>query len=159
MREDAVVGMTSDPTIFQKAIADGDAYDEQLHDVLEHQSDPKEVFLALASRDIRSACDLLRSTWERTKHLGRQVSLEVDPGLADDRDGTIAEAQRLHQLVDRQNLYVKIPATESGLKEYRVARSRAPKGPSTACATCQVDRRQDWAADEERQQRDLQGVR
>ncbi len=115
MREDAVVGMTSNPTIFQKAIADGDAYDEQLQDVLEHESDPKEVFLALASRDIRSACDLLRSTWERSKHLDGQVSLEVDPGLADDRDGTIAEAQRLHQLVDRQNLYVKIPATESGL--------------------------------------------
>jgi len=115
MRQDAVVGMTSNPTIFQKAIADGDAYDEQLQDVLEHESDPKEVFLTLASRDIRSACDLLRSTWERSKHLDGQVSLEVDPGLADDRDGTIAEAQRLHQLVDRQNLYVKIPATESGL--------------------------------------------
>ena len=115
MREDAVVGMTSNPTIFQKAIADGDAYDEQLRDVLEHESDPKEVFLALASRDIRSACDLLRPTWERTGHLDGQVSLEVDPGLANDRAGTIAEAQRLHQLIDRQNLYVKIPATESGL--------------------------------------------
>ncbi len=115
MREDAVVGMTSNPTIFQKAIADGDAYDEQLREVLEHESDPKEVFLALASRDIRSACDLLRETWEHTEHLDGQVSLEVDPALADDRDGTIAEAQRLHRLVDRQNLYIKIPATESGL--------------------------------------------
>jgi len=115
MREDAVVGMTSNPTIFQKAIADGNAYDEQLHEVLEHESDGKEVFLALASRDIRSACDLLRSTWERTEHLDGQVSLEVDPALADDRAGTIAEAHRLHTLVDRQNLYIKIPATESGL--------------------------------------------
>jgi transaldolase len=115
IREDAVVGMTSNPTIFQSAMADGTAYDEQLHTVLEHESDGKEVFLALATDDVRAACDLLRTTWERTEHLDGQVSLEVDPRLAYDRDATIAEARRLHELVDRQNLYVKIPATEPGV--------------------------------------------
>jgi transaldolase len=107
--------MTSNPTIFERAMADGSAYDEQLSEVLKHATDGKEVFLALAKRDVRDACDLLRSTWERTAHLDGQVSLEVDPGLAYDRDATIAEARRLHELVDRQNLYVKIPATEPGL--------------------------------------------
>ena len=115
IREDAVVGITSNPTIFQSAMADGTAYDEQLHTVLEHETDGKEVFLALAKDDIQAACDLLRATWERTEHLDGQVSLEVDPRLAYDRDGTIAEARRLHQLVDRQNLYVKIPATKPGV--------------------------------------------
>jgi transaldolase len=115
IRDDAVVGMTSNPTIFQRAMADGTAYDEQLHTVLEHETDGKEVFLALAKDDVRAACDLLRTTWERTGHVDGQVSLEVDPGLAYDRDGTIAEARRLHELVDRQNLYVKIPATEPGV--------------------------------------------
>lgn len=115
MRDDAVVGLTSNPTIFQKAMADGDAYDKQLREVLEHETEGKEVFLALASDDIRSACDLLRDVWERTDHLDGQVSLEVDPALAYDRDGTVAEAKRLHELIDRQNLYIKIPATEPGL--------------------------------------------
>ena len=115
MREDQVVGMTSNPTIFQKAMADGSAYDEQLSEVLKHATDGEEVFLALAKRDVRDACDLLRPTWERTAHLDGQVSLEVDPGLAYHGDATIAEARCLHELVDRQNLYVKIPATEPGL--------------------------------------------
>jgi transaldolase len=115
MREDAVVGLTSNPTIFQKAIADGDAYNEQLHEVLKREADGKEVFLALAQQDVRDACDLLRKTWEHTGHLDGQVSLEVDPRLAYDGEGTIAEARRLHEMIDRQNLYVKIPATKPGL--------------------------------------------
>jgi transaldolase len=115
MREDAVVGLTSNPTIFEKAIADGDAYDDQLREVLERETDGKEVFLALAGQDVRDACDLLRDTWEQTDHLDGQVSLEVDPRLAHDHCGTVAEAKRLHELVDRQNLHVKIPATNAGL--------------------------------------------
>ena len=115
MRDDAVVGLTSNPTIFEQAIADGDAYDDQLREVLEHQTDGKEVFLALAAQDVRDACDLLRDTWEQTDHLDGQVSLEVDPRMAYDHLGTVAEARRLHDLVDRQNLYVKIPATNVGL--------------------------------------------
>ena len=115
IREDAIVGITSNPTIFQKAIAAGDAYDEQLREVLEHEEDGKEVFLALASRDVADACDMLRDIWERTGGVDGRVSLEVDPELAFDTDATSTEAQRLWDMVDRPNLFVKIPATEPGL--------------------------------------------
>jgi transaldolase len=116
MREDAVVGVTSNPTIFQKAISQGDRYDDQLKQVLESgESDPKEIFLQLSSNDIADACDLLRKVWDEGEGLDGYVSWEVDPTLASDRDATIAEAKRLHEWIDRQNLYVKIPATEPGV--------------------------------------------
>ncbi len=111
--DDGVHGVTSNPTIFQGAIAEGDAYDEQLREVLEKESEPKEIFLALAVRDIQAACDVLESVHESGSD--GWVSLEVDPNLAHDADGTIAEAKRLKELVDRENLFVKIPATEEGL--------------------------------------------
>jgi transaldolase len=115
--EQGVVGVTSNPTIFQAAIADGDAYDEQLREVLKTETAPKEVFLALAVEDIRDACDILRPVWDRPGPTARDgwVSLEVDPTLAHDTAATIAEAKRLHDLVDRPNLFVKIPATKEGL--------------------------------------------
>jgi transaldolase len=116
MREDAVVGVTSNPTIFQKAIADGDRYDEQLKAILEGgEEDPKEIFLQLSAHDIAGACDLLRKVWDEGHGLDGYVSWEVDPTLAYDQEGTIAEARRLHEWIDRPNLYVKIPATEPGL--------------------------------------------
>jgi transaldolase len=116
IEEDAVVGVTSNPTIFQKAISEGDAYDEQLKEILEAgEQNPKEIFLQLSSHDIAEACDLLRKVWEEGKGLDGYVSWEVDPKLAYDRDGTIAEAKRLHEWIERPNLYVKIPATEPGL--------------------------------------------
>jgi len=116
MRDDAVVGITSNPTIFQKAISEGDRYDAQLKEVLESgETDPKEIFLKLSSNDIADACDLLRKVWDATKGLDGYVSWEVDPTLAFDREGTIAEARRLHEWVERPNLYVKIPATEPGV--------------------------------------------
>jgi transaldolase len=115
--EQGVVGVTSNPTIFQAAIADGDAYDEQLREVLKTETAPKEVFLALAVEDIRDACDILRPVWDQPGPTARDgwVSLEVDPTLAHDTEATIAEAKRLHELVDRPNLFVKIPATKEGL--------------------------------------------
>jgi transaldolase len=116
MEEDAVVGVTSNPTIFQKAIAEGDAYDDQLREILESgEEDPKEIFLELTSQDISDACDLLRKVWDEGRGPDGYVSWEVDPTLAYDRDGTIAEARRLHEWIDKPNLYVKIPATEPGL--------------------------------------------
>jgi transaldolase len=115
MREDAVVGVTSNPTIFQKALAEGDRYDQQLQEVLGHEDDPTEIFFALAYEDIRAACDLLRPVWERTDGIDGRVSLEVDPTLAYDREATFAQAMRFHEEVDRENLYVKIPATKPGL--------------------------------------------
>jgi transaldolase len=126
IREHAVVGVTSNPTIFQKAISEGDAYDEQLREVLTRQDDPKEVFLELAVRDVQDACDLLRPVWDGGDGRDGYVSIEVDPNLAVDTDATIAEAQRLHELVDRPNCFVKIPATKAGLPaiEEMIARGR-----------------------------------
>jgi transaldolase len=116
MRDDAVVGVTSNPTIFQKAISQGERYDAQLKEILDSgETDPKEIFLQLSSHDIADACDLLRKVWDGGQGLDGYVSWEVDPTLAYDRDATIAEAKRLHEWIERPNLYVKIPATEPGL--------------------------------------------
>jgi transaldolase len=115
IHEDSVVGLTSNPTIFEKALSEGDLYDAQLREVLEEEDDPKEVFVRLAVKDVQGACDLLRPVWERTGGVDGRVSIEVDPELAYERDATFAEAMRLHELGDRPNLYVKIPGTEPGL--------------------------------------------
>jgi transaldolase len=127
MEEDAVVGVTSNPTIFQKAISEGDAYDEQFKEVLAEEDDPKEVFLRLAVQDVQDACDLLRPVWDGGGGQNGYVSIEVDPNLAYDTQATIDEAQRLHELVDRPNCFVKIPATEAGLPaiEEMIARGRS----------------------------------
>jgi transaldolase len=114
MKEDAVVGVTSNPTIFQKAISQGHAYDEQLKELLEQETDPKEIFLQLSSRDIEAALELLAPVHEKNAHDGF-VSWEVDPTLAYDREATFDEAMRLHAWIDKPNLYVKIPATKPGL--------------------------------------------
>jgi transaldolase len=114
-KEDAVVGVTSNPTIFQKAISSGEAYDEQLREVLMDERDPKEIFLRLAVQDVSDALDLLRPIWDQGSGKDGYVSLEVDPNLAYDTEGTVAEAVRLHGLVDKPNLFVKIPATKPGL--------------------------------------------
>ena len=126
MDEDAVVGVTSNPTIFEKAMAEGDWYDDQLREVLAETDDPKEIFFALASDDIRDACDLLRSAWDVSQGLDGYVSFEVEPGLARDTEGTIEQAQRFHDEIARPNVYVKIPATKAGLPaiEEMIARGK-----------------------------------
>jgi transaldolase len=127
MREDAVVGVTSNPTIFQKAISAGDAYDEYLREVLQSERDPKEVFIQLAARDVGKALDLLRPVWDEGGGKDGYVSIEVDPNLAYDTEATLAEAARLHGLIDRPNLFVKIPATKPGLPaiEEMIARGKS----------------------------------
>ena len=115
MKEDAVVGVTSNPTIFQKALSSGDWYDERLAEVMKTEDDPTEIFLALAKQDVQDACDLLRPVWDEGKGLDGWVSLEVDPTLAYDREATFEQAIRFHEEVDRPNLFVKIPATLPGL--------------------------------------------
>jgi transaldolase len=115
MRADAVVGITSNPTIFQKAISSGDAYDEQLREVLEEEKDPTEIFIRLAAKDVTDACDLLRKVWDEGGGKDGYVSIEVDPTLAYDTEETVAQALRFHKLIDRPNLFVKIPATKPGL--------------------------------------------
>ncbi|HVA30807.1 MAG TPA: transaldolase [Gaiellaceae bacterium] len=114
MRDDAVVGVTTNPTIFQKAISQGDDYDAQLKELVAEETDPKEIFLHLSARDVEAALDLLASVHERSPQDGF-VSWEVDPTLAYDREGTFDEAMRLHEWIAKPNLYVKIPATKPGL--------------------------------------------
>jgi transaldolase len=113
--DDAVVGATSNPTIFEKAMHSGDAYDDQLRELLADTDDTDAIFWALAEQDIREACDLFRPIYD--SGLGRDgyVSLEVDPRLGYDTLETFNEAMRLHAQVDRANLLVKIPATKPGL--------------------------------------------
>jgi transaldolase len=115
MDEDAVVGVTSNPTIFQKALSAGDAYDQQLREALADERDPKELFIQLAARDVGDACDILRPVWDEGSGRDGYVSIEVDPTLAYDTEATTAQAARLHALIDRPNLFVKIPATKPGL--------------------------------------------
>ena len=114
IREDAVTGVTSNPAIFQKALAQGDSYDAQLHE-LAGAASAKEAFVGLAVRDIQDACDVLRPVFDATGGADGHVSLEVDPGFAYDTEQTFAEVVRLTKEVDRPNLLVKIPATLPGL--------------------------------------------
>jgi transaldolase len=127
MDADAVVGVTSNPTIFQKALSEGDWYDDQLRELLGEVDDPKEIFFRLAFDDIREACDLLREAWDVTEGQDGYVSMEVDPNLAHDTEATIEQAQRFHDEIDRPNLYVKIPATAAGLPaiEEMIARGKS----------------------------------
>jgi transaldolase len=112
---DAVVGATSNPTIFQKAMSAGDAYDEQLRELREEGLDARASFWRLAERDIKDACDLFRPIWEGGLGRDGYVSLEVGPDRAYDTLATFNEAMSLHDAVDRVNLMVKIPATKPGL--------------------------------------------
>ncbi len=126
MSEDAVVGVTSNPTIFQKAMAEGDWYDDQLKEVVKEHDDTTEIFFQLAVQDIKDACDLFRPVWDEGKGQDGYVSLEVDPNLAYETEATIEQAARFHEWVDRPNLHVKIPATQPGLAaiEEMISRGR-----------------------------------
>jgi transaldolase len=114
LEEDAVVGVTSNPSIFEQALSQGQAYDAQIA-AAGGGGDTKRVFLGLAMRDVATACDLLRPIWERTKAGDGYVSIEVDPNLAHDTTATIDEATMLHEAIAKPNLLVKIPATDAGI--------------------------------------------
>ena len=112
--EYSVVGVTSNPTIFAAAISGSDSYDDQLHALAVRGVSVEEALRTITASDVRDACDLLAPVAQRQPGDGR-VSLEVAPGLAYQTDATSAEAAHLWWLVDRPNLYIKIPATEAGL--------------------------------------------
>jgi transaldolase len=115
MDRDAVVGVTSNPTIFQKALASGDAYDEQLKNLLDTEEDLKEIFLALSAEDVKGGLELLRPIYDASGGEDGYVSWEVDPEIAYDRERTYEEAKRLHEWIGEPNLFVKIPATAPGV--------------------------------------------
>jgi transaldolase len=114
--EDAVVGVTSNPSIFQKAFDSGDSYDDDMRELMEKEDDDHDVFIQLAVADVQNACDILRPTWDEGNGRDGWVSLEVEPDIASDTEKTTEEARRLNKMVDRPNLFIKIPATEPGLK-------------------------------------------
>jgi transaldolase len=110
----SVTGLTSNPTIFDKALSGGDAYDEQIAADGPDATSPEELFFELAIADLRGAADLFAPVHARTDGVDGFVSLEVSPLLADDTAGTIAQAAQLHAKADRANLFIKIPGTEAG---------------------------------------------
>ncbi len=115
VRDRHVVGVTTNPSIFQKALSEGAAYDEQVHDLALRGTDIGETVRALTAYDVRWACDVLKPVYDSTGGVDGRVSYEVDPRLGHDTERTVAEAKALWWLVDRPNLYIKIPATLAGL--------------------------------------------
>ena len=111
----SVTGLTSNPTIFDKAISGGDAYDEQIVEVAPNVETTEDTFFELAIRDLQGAADLFREVHERTAGVDGFCSLEVSPLIADDTEATIAQAAQLHGKAGRENIYIKIPGTEAGL--------------------------------------------
>ena len=113
IREDALTGMTSNPTIFEKALAEGTAYDDQLRGAPSGRT-AMELFELVETTDVRDACDLFMPVYKATKGGDGFVSIEVSPGAANDAHATVAEAQRLWAMVDRPNVMIKVPGTAEG---------------------------------------------
>lgn len=111
----SVVGITTNPTIFQKALAEGDSYEAQLTELAGRGADVDAAIRTATTDDVRQACDVLRPQWEASGGVDGRVSIEVDPRLAHETDKTVAQAVELWKIVDRPNLFIKIPATEAGL--------------------------------------------
>ncbi|MBL7499942.1 transaldolase [Frankia sp. CNm7] len=114
-RTHSVVGVTTNPTIFQKAVSSSEAYAEQLHDLTVRGVAVDEAVRLITAADVRAACDVLRPVFDATNGTDGRVSIEVDPRLAHETDRTRAEARALWWLVDRPNLFIKIPGTLEGL--------------------------------------------
>lgn len=110
-----IVGITTNPTIFAKALGAGSGYEAHLRDLALRGTAIGEAVRLLTAWDVRAACDLLRPVYERTAHRDGRVSIEVDPRISGDVERTLAEARGLWWLVDRPNLFIKVPATEAGL--------------------------------------------
>ena len=115
VRDKHVVGVTTNPSIFQKALSDGAAYDSQVRDLALRGTDVGEAVRALTTFDVRWACDVLRGAYDSSDTVDGRVSIEVDPRISGDTARTVAEAKALWWLVDRPNLFIKIPATVEGL--------------------------------------------
>jgi transaldolase len=119
MSEDAVSGVTSNPTIFAGAITKGAAYDRPLEELAKAGHTAEEIAIKLMSADIADACDVLRSSWEWSEGADGFVSVEVSPNLAHETDATVAEAREWVKRIDRPNLLVKVPATAAGVDAIR----------------------------------------
>lgn len=114
IREDALTGMTSNPTIFQKALASGDAYDDQIIDAEEKDLTSWQLFELLETTDVRDACDKFAAVFSSSRGADGYVSIEVSPGVSNSADATVDEALRLWKTVNRPNVMVKVPGTVEG---------------------------------------------
>ncbi|QLY28975.1 transaldolase [Nocardia huaxiensis] len=110
-----VVGVTTNPTIFQGALSKGHDYDAQVRELAARGADVDSAIRTITTDDVRAACDILAEVYQESGGVDGRVSIEVDPRLAFDEDGTVAQAVELWKIVDRPNLFIKIPATEAGL--------------------------------------------
>ena len=115
VREDSLRGVTSNPAIFEKAILGSSDYDEQIAELAGKGLSAREIYDEIAILDVQLGCDVLRPVWEEAGHGDGFVSLEVEPALAHDTDGTLAQARDYWKRVDRPNLFIKIPGTEEGV--------------------------------------------
>ena len=116
--EDGISGVTSNPTIFEKAIGGSDRYDEAFQRAVDQGGDARDIFFELALADIRDGCDLLRDVYENTEGLDGYVSFEVPPELSDDTEGTIEAAKLFKARIDRPNLLIKVPGTAEGVPAF-----------------------------------------
>ena len=114
VEHDSVVGVTTNPSIFAAALSEGERYDEQVRRLAAEGADVDRTVFELTTTDVRAACDVLRPVWETTDGVDGRVSIEVSPDLAHDTDQTLASARELWKAVDRENLFIKIPATTEG---------------------------------------------
>ena len=114
-RDQHVVGVTTNPSIFAKALSDAEAYDAQLKDLAAQGVTVEEAVRLMTGKDVREACDVMRPAYDASEGVDGRVSIEVDPRSAHETAKTVAEAKSLWWLVDRPNLYIKIPATKAGL--------------------------------------------
>ena len=129
IRDDHVVGVTTNPSIFSNALSEGERYDAQVRQLVADGADISRVVEELTTTDVRNACDILAPVAKATDEVDGRVSIEVEPGLAHDTDGTIAQAAELWRKVDRENLFIKIPGTAEGCPAI------AATGPSCGRAT------------------------
>jgi len=137
IREDALTGMTSNPTIFQKALASSNAYDEQIVAAEEEGHTSWELFELLETTDVRDACDAFAGVYSSTRGADGYVSIEISPGVSHDANAAIEEARRLWKTVDRPNVMVKVPGTVEARWQCGVS---SPKE-STSTSRCSLQSR------------------
>jgi transaldolase len=114
VKNDHIVGVTTNPSIFASALAEGERYDDQVRELAASGADVDKTVFALTTTDVRNACDVLKSVFDASNGVDGRVSIEVAPDLAHDTDETLASAKELWAEVDRENLFIKIPATTEG---------------------------------------------
>jgi transaldolase len=124
VEDDGISGVTSNPTIFEKGMGHSDRYDDAFREVAAETDDPQEIFERLALRDVRDACDLLRPTFDATGGADGYVSFELPAALAFDAEGSVEAALRLHGLIDRVNVLIKVPGTAEGVQAFEELTAR-----------------------------------